>query len=100
VSNIVLDLNHEVFQRDLFALNREDAFAIFATLKKIQRLDWSQLYVDPGLRWEAIQTRSRPNGTRYYSIRITRRVRAVAFREGDVLRFVEIHPDHDSAYMK
>lgn len=97
---ILLDLNSDDFQRGWFALEKEDALAIFATLRKIQRLDWPRVYSDPGLRWEKIRSAAGPGGAVCYSIRITRRVRAVAYRDVDFLRFVSIHPDHDSAYEK
>jgi hypothetical protein len=98
VSRILLDLNNPVFQRCWFALERDEALAVLATLRKIQQMDWAQLYSDRGLRWEAILSRAGPSGQRIYSLRITRRVRAVAFREGNFLRFLSLHPEHDSAY--
>lgn len=95
---ILLDLNNPVFQDSWFKLDREEALAVLATLRKIAQMDWPQLYRDRGLRWEAILSRTGPAGQRIYSLRVTRRVRAVAFREGDFLRFLSLHPDHDSAY--
>jgi len=50
------------------------------------------------LRWELIQSRQGPQGERLYSLRVSRSCRAVAWREGDWLRFLSLHPDHDSAY--
>jgi hypothetical protein len=98
MARILLDLNNPVFQETWFKLDREGALAVLATLRKIQRMEWSQFYQDRGLRWEAILSRTGPAGQRIYSLRITRSVRAVAFREGDFLRFLSLHPDHDSAY--
>jgi hypothetical protein len=98
MARVVLDLNSPVFQQDWFALEREEALSVLATLRKIRLLDWEQLYRDKGLHWEAINSRSGPAGKRLYSLRITRSMRAVAYREGDFLRFLSLHPDHDSAY--
>jgi len=98
VAGISLDLNNPEFQQDWFALEREEALAVLATLRKIHRMEWNQLYGDRGLHWEAILSLSGPAGQRLYSLRVTRRVRAVAFREGEFLRFLSLHPDHDSAY--
>lgn len=95
---VVLDLNNPDFQRDWFGLERQEALAVFATLRKIRELEWDQLYRDKGLRWEAILSRNGPNGQRIYSLRITQRVRAVAYRDGNALRFLTLHSDHDSAY--
>jgi len=98
VARIALDLNNPEFQRDWFALERDEALTVLATLRKILRLDWNELYADRGLRWEAILSRPSPAGQRLYSLRVTKRVRAVAYRQGDFLRFLSLHPDHDSAY--
>jgi hypothetical protein len=98
VALIGLDLNNPAFQEDWFALERQEALAVFASLRKIRQLEWDQLYRDKGLRWEAILSRTGPGGQRIYSLRITQRVRAVAYRDGNALRFLALHADHDSAY--
>ena len=79
-------------------MERDEVWAVLATLKKIRQMEWPQLYADRGLRWEAILSRSSPGGKRIYSLRVTKRSRAVAFRDGDYLCLVSLHPDHDSAY--
>jgi hypothetical protein len=98
VSRVLLDLNSPAFQESWFALEREEVLAVLATLRKIHQMDWQQLYSDKGLRWETILSRSGPGGERIYSLRVTKRVRAVAYRERDFLRLLSIHADHDSAY--
>ena len=98
MARVLLDLNNPAFQEGWFTLEREEALAVVATLRKIHELDWDQLYRDRGLRWEAILSRVGPAGQRIYSPRVTRRVRAIAYRDGDFLRFLSLHPDHDSAY--
>ena len=98
MAGIALDLNNPEFQKDWFALPRDEALAVLATLRKITQLEWNQLYRDRGLHWEAILSRLGPGGQRLYSLRVTRRVRAVAYREDAILRFLSLHPDHDSAY--
>src|SRR5437879_3677453 len=98
MAGILLDLNNPQFLEMWFALERDESLAVLATLKRIHQMDWAQLYQDRGLRWEAILSRRGPANQRIYSVRITRRVRAVAFRDGDFLRFLSLHPDHDSAY--
>jgi len=81
-------------------MEREDVQAVFETLRKIQLLDWNQLYSDRGLRWELVESRTGSEGRRLYSLRITRKCRAVGYRDGNILRMVSLHPDHDSAYEK
>lgn len=98
MARVLLDLNNPVFQEGWCALGRQEALAVLATLRKIHRLEWDQLYRDPGLRWEAILSRLGPGSQRIYSLRVTQRVRAVAYRDGDFLPFLSLHPEHDSVY--
>src|SRR2546425_1251213 len=98
MARVLLDLNNSVFQESWFALEREDALAVLATLKKVRQLEWDQLYRERGLRWEAILSRPGPARKRIYNLRVTRRVRAVAYRDGDFLRLLWLHADHNSAY--
>ena len=93
-----LDLNNIELQSDLFGLQKPEQLAVLATLRKIASLTWDQVHRDKGLHWEAIHSRSGVDGKRLYSLRVTQRCRAVALREGDYLRLLSIHPDHDSAY--
>jgi hypothetical protein len=94
---IELDLNNPEFQGNWLTLQRDDALAVLATLRVIRQLDWRQLQSSKGLRYELIQSRSGPNGERLHSLRISRKVRAVVWRQGNLLRFLSLHPDHDSA---
>lgn len=91
---IKLDLNGVSFQEDLVSLEKPELVAFIKTLRKVRSLTWQQLYVDRGLRWERIHSL----GVEAYSIRVTRKCRAIVAREGDILRFISLHPDHDSAY--
>jgi hypothetical protein len=100
MARILLDLNAASFQRDWFAMEREDVQAVFETLRRIRLLDWNQLYSDRGLRWELVESRTGSEGRRLYSLRVTRKCRAVGYRDGNILRMVSLHPDHDSAYEK
>ena len=93
-----LDLNNPVFQRAWFALEKDEKLAILKTLEKILKLEWQEVYSDKGLRWEAIQSRTGPNGGRIYSLRMTKKMRAVASRDGGVLQLADLYPDHDGAY--
>jgi hypothetical protein len=98
VARVALDLNNPEFQQNWFALEREVALAVLVALRKIHRMEWNELYSDRGLHWEAILSRSGPSGQRLYSFRVTRRVRGVAYRDGDFLRLLSLHSDHDSAH--
>jgi len=93
-----VDLNNPVFQSQWFGLEKDDRNAVLQSCIKLSTLTWEQLYRDRGFRWELIHSRRAPDGSKLYSLRITRKVRAVARRTGDFLEFLTLHPDHDSAY--
>jgi hypothetical protein len=90
---VLLDVNNPVFLADFVRLPVDDLRQTVKTLGKLLGITWDQVYADHGLRWEAI--RDDPGS---YSLRISRKCRAVVLREGDYMRFLSIHPDHDSAY--
>lgn len=92
-----LDLNSPEFQAQFFALERTTLSQVVDVLDRLRKMTWNDVYRSPGLKWEKIG-RTAPNGEPLYSLRITQKVRAVGFREGDYLRLVSLHPDHDSAY--
>jgi hypothetical protein len=95
---VLLDLNSHVFQENLFDLEKEEVVRLIGALRKIKQLSWPEIYKDKGLRWELVQSMSGPNGKRLYTIRITQGFRAVVYREEQFMRFLSLHPDHDSAY--
>ena len=94
-----LDLNNPVFQKQLSNLPQKDQRSVFNTLRKVSEMDWNQIYQDRGLKWEIIHSRSGPHGKRLYSLRTGKGFRAVACRDGQWMRLLSLHPDHDSAYL-
>jgi hypothetical protein len=97
-SRIRLDLNSPEFQDVLFRLQADDLKQVVASLQRLREFDWNSLYRHTGFRWEALERLRAPNGARVHSFRLSQRIRAVAFRDGDFLRLISLHPDHDSAY--
>lgn len=95
---LLLDLNNREFQAQWFCLETADRIAVLESCVKMAQLDWETLYRDRGFRWELIHSRRAADGSRLYSMRITKRIRAVARRTGAYLELLSIHPDHDSAY--
>lgn len=93
-----LDLNNQVFQSQWFSLEKEDRNAVLQSCIKLAALDWDVLYRDKGFRWELIHSRRASDGSKLYSLRITKKLRAVARRSGDFLELLTLHADHDSAY--
>jgi hypothetical protein len=98
MERIRLDLNLAEFQDSWFGLDRAEFDRVAVSLRKIRRMTWTDLYRSPGFKWEAIESRSPAEASRLYTFRITQKSRAIAYREGAMLRMVSIHPDHDSAY--
>jgi hypothetical protein len=87
-----LDLNSPRFQKDFFALEKEKLLQVISTLRKLSQMEWQQVYKDKGLNWEYIVARD------VYTLRAAQRIRISALREGNIMRLLAIHPDHDSAY--
>ena len=93
-----IDLNFPDFQKDLFKLEKKELYALINTFRTLSRMDFDRLRSSPGLRLEQIKKTKTRKGNPIYSIRITRSFRAILAIEGDYLRFISLHPDHDSAY--
>jgi len=96
--DVLLDLNNPIFQDDLLGLAKEDAGRVLAALRKIKKLQWSRVYRDKGLHWGLVQSKTGPRGARLYTIRLSDKFRALVYREGQFMRFLSLHPDHNSAY--
>lgn len=95
---IRLDLNNQVFQSQWFSLEKEDRSAVLQSCIKIAALEWEELYRDKGFRWELIHSRRALDGSKLYSLRVTKKMRAAARRSGEFLELLTLHPDHDSTY--
>jgi len=96
--SVRLDLNNATFQEQLFSLEKEEQLAVLHCCGKLASLEWDAIYRDTGLRWELIQSRTGRANERLYSIRISRKIRAVVKRSGGFVEFLALHADHDSAY--
>jgi hypothetical protein len=92
---VLLDINNPVFLADFVRLEKDDLRQTVKTFGKLLNMTWDQVYRDHGLKWEAIK-----DDPGSYTLRISRKCRAIALREGDYMRFLAIHPGHDSAYGK
>ncbi len=94
---VALDLNAPLFLDVFLSLEKKLLAQAAAALRRIRRLTWRQVYQSQGLKWEAIGTSERSNKG-LYSIRVDQKMRAVVQRDGRFMRFLSLHPDHDSAY--
>lgn len=94
-----LDLNSPEFLEVFLHLEQIELAQVAGSLDRIAKLDWSLVYASKGLHWEAIEHLKAPDGrSQVYSVRLSQKIRGLAFREGDFMRFISLHPDHDSAY--
>ena len=91
--NVRLDLNFPEFQELLLNLDAGELRQAVKTLRKVSKLGWQQLYADQGLKWEELKS-----AKGRFTNRVTRQCRAVVIREGEFMRFLALHFDHDSAY--
>jgi hypothetical protein len=100
MNEVKIDMNNPEFQHDFFELEKTEQAALIKTLNKIRQLRWPELYSNKGLHWEAILSKQAKSGERIYSFRFSQKYRAIALRQGDFLRLLTLHIDHDSAYKK
>jgi hypothetical protein len=61
-------------------------------------MDWNQVYHDKGLRWEKIHSVKTSKGRELYTIRLSKKLRAIVHRNAEFMIFISLHPDHDSGY--
>jgi hypothetical protein len=81
-----------------FRLELSELKQVVGSLWRLCELDWNTLYRHTGFQWEAVRHIRTPNGAAAYSLRLSEKIRGIAFRDGDFLRVISLHPDHDSAY--
>jgi len=93
-----IDLNFPPFQQDLFSLDKTQLTAFVKSVKIINKMDLRQVQQSSGLNLEKIKNLKTSNGKTLYSIRMSKSFRAVICIEDDFIRFISLHPNHDSAY--
>ena len=98
--HVRLDLNSPEFLDVFLRLELGELKQVVTSLRRLRQLDWDTVYRHTGFRWEVIEHLKAPNDARMYSLRLSQKVRAVAYRDGDFLRLISLHPDHDSAYQR
>jgi hypothetical protein len=97
---IRLDLNSPEFQNVFLRFEPDDLKQVVAALRRLRELDWPALYSHTGFKWEAIEHLKAGGGSKVYSLRLSQRIRAVAVRDGNFLRLISLHPEHDSTYRR
>ena len=97
-SRVRLDLNSPEFQDVLFRLELSELKQVMSSLRRLHALEWDGLYGHTGFQWEAIAHIRTPKNATAYSLRLSQKIRAIAYRDGNFLRIISLHIDHDSAY--
>ena len=95
---VKLDLNSPEFQQVLFRLELSELKQVVGSLRRLRELDGDTVYRQTGFKWEAIRHIRTPNGATAHSLRLSEKIRAIAYRDGNSLRIISLHPDHDTAY--
>lgn len=95
-----IDLNFPGFQEDLLQLEKRDLLALIKTLRKCRKMDFQQVINSSGFNVEKIKNLQADQGSTLYSLRVTLSFRATFIMEKDFIRFISLHPDHDSAYKR
>ncbi len=95
-----LDLNFPGFQEDMFKLEKKELHALIRTLRRCAKMDFQQMTQSSGLNVEKIKSMQTEQGHAVYSLRVSRSFRVTFTMQGDFLRCIGLHPDHDSAYGK
>ncbi len=95
---LLLDLNSPEFLDVFFELEPAELKQVMKALKKIRAMSWATFLKHPGSKWEQIAHITGPGGRPVHSFRLSQKYRALAYRDGDFLRVLSLHVDHDSAY--
>lgn len=98
------DLEFPRMRDELSKLELKELGQVEESVKKIKKMTWDQIYKTSsktqkrGLNWEPIEGQRTASGKTIASIRISGKFRARVCRDGKFMRFISLHPDHDSAY--
>lgn len=101
---VICDLGFPRLQNELLNLEIAEFNQVEETVKKIEKMTWDQIYKTSsktqkrGINWEIIENQVTRLGKKIASIRISKKFRARVCRDNQLMRFISLHPDHDSTY--
>jgi hypothetical protein len=96
---VLLDLNDPNLQQHLFGSPKPERHSAMETLQRLRRMNWDEVYRDNGLKWEKTVGYVPVKGfPAVYSVRLSQSRRAIAYRDGNFLRFLGIPSDYDFPY--
>jgi hypothetical protein len=90
--------NSPEFLEVFFRLQLSELKQVVGALRRVSELGWNMVYRRTGFTWEAIRHIRTVNRVTAYSLRLSQKIRAIAFRDRDFLWIISPHPGHDSAY--
>ena len=107
-SYIAVDVGFQGFKDDFSKLEVDEISDFFDAISRLQKMTWQQLWDTStkkagekrGFNYEKIEGQTTPGGNPVHSIRITKKFRARVSRQDRWMRFISLHPDHDSTYKK
>ena len=99
------DLEFPPLQIELKNLEPLQLDQFFNCIEKIKKMTWAQIYATSskgagkrGINWGVIAHQKTASDGVVASIRISEKFRVRVTRDGVFMRFISVHPDHDSAY--
>lgn len=103
---VLCDLEFPPLQGELKKLEPLQLDQFFSCIEKVRKMTWAQIYATSskgagkrGINWEVIAHQQTSTGGTIAAIRVSDKFRARVTREGVFMRFISLHPDHDSAYL-
>ena len=101
---VKVDLGYSRVQLELANLYYDQVTELENCVEKIKQMTWAQVLATSsqtqkrGLNWEVLLDQRTAFGKVIATIRVTQKFRARVSRDGVFMRFISLHPDHDSAY--
>ncbi|RYZ80862.1 MAG: hypothetical protein EOP04_25070 [Proteobacteria bacterium] len=102
-SHIKVDMTFPSLIKEIQDLTKSQLQELLESTVKLQKITWKELWEQStkgkgktGFNYELIE--EDPDLGNIHSIRITKSFRARVIRENEWMRFISLHPDHDSAY--
>ncbi|MBC7533012.1 MAG: hypothetical protein H7318_15670 [Oligoflexus sp.] len=102
-SHIKVDMSYWALMKEIQGLTKDQLQELTDSTVKLQKTTWRELWEQStknkgktGFNYELIE--EDPDLGKMHSIRITKGFRARVVRENEWMRFISLHPDHDSAY--
>lgn len=100
---VVCDLSFPRLMQEMRDIEDSEFEEFERSVQKIKKMTWDQVYKTSsktdkrGLNWEPTNQVTKA-GSAIATIRVSQKFRARVCRSKNLMRFISLHPDHDSAY--